>query len=84
MSRHLVRDDEQYKVVVGWDPPLQTFFAQVHDLSKDEEERIILWLGTRPDELPTPNVVATTIAPWAQLPDELFIGLCWDKEQNLP
>jgi hypothetical protein len=82
MSRHVVRDDEQFRVVVGWDPPLQTYFAHVHDLSKDEEDEIVLWQGTKPDELPTPNVVATTIKEWAQLSDEVFIALCWDKEQN--
>jgi hypothetical protein len=44
---------EPLEVVVGWDPPLQTFFLQILDPTKDEEDEIIHWVGMRPCELPT-------------------------------
>lgn len=35
-------------VVVGWDNPLQTYFAQVYDSNVDEDENPVLWLGAMP------------------------------------
>lgn len=52
MSRYRLSEDP-LEIVVGWDTPLQTFFLQILDPAKDEEEEIILWLGMRPSELPT-------------------------------
>lgn len=40
-----MRLDEARELVVGWDPPLRTFFAQVYDTSVDEDENPIVWLG---------------------------------------
>lgn len=41
----------QKKFVFGWDQPLMSFFLQVHDLTKDEddEDRIVDWLGATAD-----------------------------------
>lgn len=50
MSRHVVEGDG-IEVVVGWDPPLQSFFYQLFDLrrSRDEPE---LWSGAGPAHEP--------------------------------
>lgn len=52
MSRYRLSGNP-LEVVVGWDSPLQTFFLQILDPTKDEEEEIIHWVGMRPGELPT-------------------------------
>ena len=53
MSRHLIRDDRQFEVIVGWDPPLQTLFLQVYDKSRDEDLGPLVWRGCRPTTLST-------------------------------
>jgi hypothetical protein len=54
MSRHCIAT-EPFEIVVGWDTPLQTFFLEFFEVAKDndEEDKILLWLGTQPGELPT-------------------------------
>jgi hypothetical protein len=36
MSRHRIAEKPK-EIVVGWDPPLQTFFLQIFDPAMDEE-----------------------------------------------
>lgn len=50
VSQHIVEQDEK-KYVFGWDQALMSFFLQVHDLTKDEddEDRIPVWLGATKD-----------------------------------
>lgn len=56
MSQHIVLghvDDRQMKWVFGWDQPLMSFFLQVHDMSRHEDDeenpRIVTWLGATKD-----------------------------------
>lgn len=44
MSQHVVVDGDK-KFVFGWDQPLQSYFLQVHDTTRSEEEQIVAWLG---------------------------------------
>lgn len=44
MSQHIVEQDGR-KFVYGWDQPLQSFYLQVHDLNRPEDEQIIAWYG---------------------------------------
>lgn len=48
MSRYVVPADGK-EFVVGWDPPLGTFFAQEFD--RDEE--LVWWIGYEPSECTT-------------------------------
>lgn len=48
MSRHMVRQGDK-RFVFGWDPPLTSFFLQVHDPSLDEEDQIIFRAGDTPE-----------------------------------
>jgi hypothetical protein len=52
MSRHDLEPNGSYpdhSIVVGWDPPLGTFFAQVKDTTKDEDDEAYMpvWEGYR-------------------------------------
>jgi len=55
MSRHEIpARDAAHKVIVGWDPPLATLYAQVIDRAieaageDDEHDKFVLWLGADP------------------------------------
>ena len=50
MSRYEIPSiAERWEVIVGWDPPLNTFFAQVYDRSiEDEDTQLIVWEGLDP------------------------------------
>ena len=63
-------------VVVGWDNPLTTFFAQVFDPSIDEEEEAdVLWIGAAPQALPTVAALQAQLAGWATIPAALVAQL---------
>ena len=78
MSRHCI-SKEPLEIVVGWDPPLQTFFLQISDLTKDEGNEFVLWLGTYPGELPTIESLTDGLAPYAALTEELVQQLEAEK-----
>lgn len=48
VSQHVVHD-EHFKFVFGWDQPLQSFYLQKHDPTRDEDEEIVVWLGATAD-----------------------------------
>ncbi len=54
MSRHdlrpLVTGGTVTRGVVGWDRPLQTFFAQLFSINKEGEDEAHIWVGTFPHE----------------------------------
>ena len=74
MSRHdLQPKADQPHVVratVGWDRPLQTFFAQVFFRTEDEPEEgeALIWVGTEPGELPTAEAAIAIVAPHVEVP----------------
>src|SRR3546814_20395313 len=77
MSRHILTprpgQPEIVAIVVGWDRPLQTFFAQVFARTEAEpdEGEATIWVGTEPGELATPEAAIAVIAPFADVPDTL-------------
>jgi len=53
MSRYVIEDTEQREVVVGWDPPLGTFFAQIFAAQLPEDEEELIWaIGDGRHEVP--------------------------------
>ncbi len=78
MSRHYT-SKTPLEIVVGWDPPLQTFFLQILDHTKDGENEFVLWRGTYPDELPTIESLAAVLTPYAALTEELVKDLEAEK-----
>ena len=57
-----------HTVFVGWDRPLQSFFGQVYDERRDEEENPIFWIGAdRPGQVGAVDELAAAIAPYAEI-----------------
>jgi hypothetical protein len=77
MSRHDLQPkaDQPHvvKATVGWDRPLQTFFAQVFFVTEDEphEGEALIWLGTEPGELLTPEAAIAIVDPHVLVPSDL-------------
>ena len=77
MSRHDLQpkpgSDGVLRATVGWDRPLQTFFAQVFFATDDEPEEgeALIWIGTEPGELPTAEAAIEVVAPHAVVPVDL-------------
>jgi hypothetical protein len=68
------------EVVVGWDPPLRTFFAQAWDRRLDEDDPAaeLLWIGCSFGEIGDVEKVREAVAPWAQVPDAVIRSLYAD------
>ncbi len=76
MSRHeLTPKQDGFVVVVGWDSPLQTFFAQVLQEQGDDDDSILLWLGTATRECPTPDSLVAPLQPYAELGADMLARL---------
>lgn len=43
MSRYVIEDSPRREVVVGWDPPLGTFFGQIFGTQVPEDENDCIW-----------------------------------------
>lgn len=80
MSRHELPAADGLEVVVGWDPPLSTFFAQVWDrrLEEDDPAAELLWIGCAPREINDIQKVMDAVKPWATFPDEVKRALYRD------
>jgi hypothetical protein len=81
MSRYWIQARQpRYEIVIGWDKPLHTFFAQVWDeksISEDPE----LWVGVAFGQMPTCEHLEQILKPYADIPEDICIQLTKDKEQ---
>jgi len=77
MSRYKLPADG-LDIVVGWDPPLSTFFVQVWDLHKPEDDNEVLWVGYTPGEIRDVDQVVKAVAPWVRVPDSVQRSLYAD------
>ena len=86
MSRYsFPAQDPRLTVVVGWDNPLTTFFAQIVDPSlDDEDEAYVLWIGTAPQAIPTVAALQAQLAGWATLPPAIVAHLTRDQQAATP
>lgn len=81
MSRHILppKADQPHvlRATIGWDRPLQTFFAQVFFATEDEPEEgeALIWVGTAPGELLTPEAAIAIVEPHAIVPADLAAKL---------
>jgi len=68
-------------VVVGWDNPLSTFFAQVGRIQDDDDPRdpILLWIGGELGEVGHAEQLAGPLAPYAELTSEIVEQLRADR-----
>ena len=74
MSRYTIAAlHPQHTCVVGYDPPLGTFFAQVWDQTiPAAEEQMVLWVGTALEEIPTVHALATALSVYALIPPDVW------------
>lgn len=89
MSRHEVKsfNTDQFTVIVGWDNPLQTYFAQVWDAQlKDEDDKgCVFWVGTHLGSVRSVAALAEVISGYALLPEDTMEQLEQDQaETELP
>jgi len=84
MSRYRIdAKEDKFAVVVGWDNPLQTFFAQVTDttVDEDEEEAMVLWCGAAPgDDVLTVEDLQVRLGNYAVIPPEVATKLRQEYE----
>ena len=68
-------------VVVGWDNPLSTFFAQVERVQDDDDPRdpILLWIGSAVGEVAQAEQLAGPLAPYAELTSAIVEQLRADR-----
>jgi hypothetical protein len=86
MSRYTIpAQDPALTVVVGWDNPLVTFFAQAFDPSvEDEAEADLLWIGTAFQEIPTVAALQAQLTGWAIIPPAIADCLTRDQQAATP
>ena len=87
MSRHdLIPFSKQYDVTVGWDPPMETFFAQVEDLilaRQGNDDAMVVWFGTSFRDILRPEDLAVHVAQYATLTDDYLAILRADRAATL-
>lgn len=88
MTRHLLTpiSPEISQVVVGWDRPLQSYFAQVFSTTADGEDDLLVWIGVL-DRITDPKIVLDAVQPYTAIPDSLGDALLGDDnraDQNTP
>ena len=54
--------------IVGWDRPLETFFAQVFSKASPDEDPIV-WVGADYGELRTPEAAIAAVEAFAIIPE---------------
>ena len=88
MSRHEVKSVEtgRFTVIVGWDNPLQTYFAQVWDvkLQDENDEGCVFWVGTHPGSVRRVSDLARVISGYAALPEDLARQLEQEQAESEP
>lgn len=86
MSRHDVpARAPDLAVVVGWDGPLQSYFAQVHrQIPGTGQSKMVLWVGTRQRKIADAAQLAALLAPFAELTDCLLRRLRADEAASPP
>jgi hypothetical protein len=84
MSRYdIPAHDPHYTCVVGYDPPLGTFFGQVFRLKNGRQPPgVVHWLGTDLHEIPTVTDLAHAIQDYAIIPDAIWQQLEADRHAS--
>ena len=88
MSRYdLPGREPRFRLVVGWDRPLWTFFAQVWERrpapNGAEEEVICCWVGCAPGEVTAADYLADAVREFCDIPDDVLEQLETDKHDWL-
>jgi hypothetical protein len=72
--------DPRHSCVVGYDPPLGTFFAQVFRVTNGQPPpEVVHWVGTDLHEIPTLADLAQALQDYAVIPDDICQQLEADR-----
>jgi hypothetical protein len=81
MSRYTFEGSRpELSIVVGWDNPLKTYFAQVWDGGGPGQGELRLWVGAGRDKVPTAEMLAELVAPYGEVPTDVLAQLDEDHE----
>ena len=73
MSRHKLRPlvirGTVTRGVVGWDRPLQSFFAQLFSINEEGEDEAHIWVGTFPRELDSAGAAFAIVKDQCLIPE---------------
>jgi hypothetical protein len=86
MSRYdIPTRDPGLSAVVGWDNPLQSYFAQVlrPETADDGDDNVVLWVGAAPREVITVEDLARHLAPFVDLAPQVAEQLRADRAAKL-
>jgi hypothetical protein len=84
MSRYKFEGNRpEFSIVVGWDNPLGSYFAQVWDGGELEEGNLRLWVGAGADKVPTVEALAGLVASYGIIPAEVLARLEADYEERV-
>ncbi|WP_298332407.1 hypothetical protein [Asticcacaulis sp.] len=79
MSRHELQNG-RYRIALGWDNPMQSFFATV---TSGPDDYVHLWVGTCRGEVPSIDALAAALSPYHTLTGEMRIRLHQDRLDTL-
>jgi hypothetical protein len=70
-------------VIVGWDPPLETFFGQVlNRWAASEEDQCLAWVGARARAIPTVEQLEALLSDYAHFTETWRARLRLDRETS--
>ena len=80
MTRYYIQARQQrHEIVIGWDKPLHTYFAQVWDEDQLSDDPV-LWVGVAFGQVPSCEQLEHLLKPYADIPEDICIQLTQDKE----
>lgn len=87
MNRHelrpLVIRGTVTRGVVGWDRPLQSFFAQLFSINEEGEDEAHIWVGTFPRKLDSAGAALAIVKDECVIPDGLAATLETERLASL-
>ena len=87
MSRYAIpAAHPPYAVIVGWDDPLETYFAHVFDTTMDADDNAawVLWEGAALRAIPTVDALQNRLQAYATIPPEVVAQLHQDSANPRP
>lgn len=86
MSRHQIPAYcVRHTIFVGWDSPLQTYFAVIEDGAiPDHQNPVIFQVGQSPHEITSPEKLCASINEYASLHPNTLRRLVEDRQNSPP
>ena len=72
----------ELSIVVGWDNPLRSYFAQVWEGGGPPKGELRLWVGIGPDRVLTVETLAWLLAPYGNIPERVVSQLEDDQDRR--